>query len=169
MTVSLREGVVKSCANQCSEHCQNNGGTIKCGFLKDLVQQAKEKIGGHLDTKYDDIKNAIKRINKEKKKIEDQQSQQVSPTDSSNSSSSPTEISGSSILADDISQLHQLSNTAHPNECLWQNCSMCAQSVRVLSIACANTKARQTMDGIIARAFYTAADVTLTLTLIPPF
>ena len=88
------------------------------------MQQTNEKTGGYLDIKCDDIKNAIKRINKEKKKIENQQSRQVSPADSSNSSSSLAEISGSSILADDTSQLHQLPNTAHPNECLWQNCSM---------------------------------------------
>ena len=107
MTVSLREGVVKSCVDQYFEHCRKNGGRIKRGFLKDLVQQTNEKTGGHLDIKRDDIKNAIKRINKEKKKFEDQQSWQVSPTDFSNSLSSPAEIFGSSMVVDDTSQLKQ--------------------------------------------------------------
>ena len=55
MTVSLREGVVKSCVDQYFEHCRKNGGRIKRGFLKDLVQQTNEKTGGYLDIKCDNI------------------------------------------------------------------------------------------------------------------
>ena len=99
MTVSLWEGVVKTCADQYFEHCRNNGGTIKHGFLKDLVQQTNEKTGGHSDTKHDDIKNAIKTIKIEKKKIENHQSRQVSPNDLSDSSLSMIEIYTKRALA----------------------------------------------------------------------
>ena len=64
---TIRDATIKGCVDIYLKHVKDNGGACKRGFLQSVVVTANEKASG-LQITRDDIKNVVRRIEKEVKK-----------------------------------------------------------------------------------------------------
>lgn len=67
LTKTIRDAAIKGCVDIYLKHVKDNGGACKRGFLQSIVVTANEKASG-LQITRDDIKNVVRRIEKEEKK-----------------------------------------------------------------------------------------------------
>ena len=67
LTKTIRDAAIKGCVDIYLKRVKDNGGACTRGFLQSIVVTANEKASG-LQITRDDIKNVVRRIEKEEKK-----------------------------------------------------------------------------------------------------